>query len=554
MSEPRDLYDPVDAFRRQSSGSSSKTKEPLALHGKLILFSLTLQIIFLGWSMGGLRVWSVVTLFALNAIGFFLLFIPVSKQDPKLESSPGPTSHFKKLLTWPFFWLGLLFLLYIVAQNLNPAWEYTLSEDGNQWWLTGIQHIEGAPTGIVGPFDKMNGWRALMIFASGLMLVSVVWCGVTRREHLIYLLWVTVFSTTTMALIGLIQRFTHTQEMLWFIEKIPRYYFGTFTYKNHAGAFIGLNIAIALGLAAYYFRQSRRKFTKSSPYFFFLTLALVMATGVFYTNSRASIIVMACVSAFSFALFIYELLSYRTGYGTPWLSLSLTAITVAFAALLFSFLNIDHLEKRLKEVFDDMGHLEEGSLEEFSHSAKQRYHIYLATWEMVEDNRLWGWGAGGYRYYFPVYQQKYPEIHYFERMRWRRDNQTKERIKELQRYYWGVDYAHNDWLQYPAEIGFVGCGIGLLGCASLALSCISRWRRIRVWMVMCMIGCLGTLLHAFVDFVFQCPSILLLWILLPVIIVRYLHLSDRIMERRKQQLCQAEDEPRRLSLRPEAAD
>ena len=34
------------------------------------------------------------------------------------------------------FWLGLMFLLYILIQALNPAWEYVT--DGRSWWLRGV--------------------------------------------------------------------------------------------------------------------------------------------------------------------------------------------------------------------------------------------------------------------------------------------------------------------------------------------------------------------------------------------------------------------------------
>lgn len=556
MNEPLEHSDPVETFRRRTSRSSSVAKEPLSRRGRLILISLTVQIVFLGWSMGGLRVWSVITLFVLNAIGFLLLFIPLGNQEPSLDSPQRPLTQLLKLLSWPFFWCGLLFLLYTVIQNLNPAWEYTLREGRVLGWITGVEYIDWLPTGVIAPFETMNGWRALMIFASALMLVSTVWCGVTRRQHLIYLLWVSVLSTTSMVVVGLIQRFTHTREMLWFIENIPGYFFGTFTYKNHAGAFIGLNIAVALGLAVYYLRQSRRQLTKSSPYLFLVMLALLLVIGVFFSDSRAAMVVMVGVCSSTLILFIIAFLKHGSGRGSLLLGMILTLLGGAFAALLFSFLNLDRIEQRLAVVLDDVRQLEGGSPENFSHSTKQRYHIYLATWEMVKDNPWWGWGAGGYRYYFPAYQKKYPEIRYFERTRWLRDKQTGEKKRVPQRTYFNIEHAHSDWLQYPAEYGVVGCGIGLLGYATLIVSGLIRWRRIRIWMLVCMIGCGGTLIHGLVDFVFQCPSIVLLWILLPVVIVKYIHLSDRIMERQRQRQKQGEeaDVPRRLSLRPEPVE
>ena len=554
-SHPHPHSDPVEAFRRWGGQSSAASREPLPLRQKLILMNLTLQVVFLGWSVGGLHVWSVLTLCVLNTLGFLWLFVPLGQQNARLESPRGPVYYGKQLLKWPFFWCGLLFLAYVGVQNLNPAWQYTLSADGTQWWMTQIPHNARLPTGIIAPFAQMNGWRALMIFASALLLVCTVWCGVHRREHLIYLLWVSVLSTTIMVVVGLVQRFTQAPGILWLIENVPNYYFGTFSYKNHAGAFIGLNIAIALSLAMYHFRRSRRRSVQSSPHFFMIVTALVMATGLFYTDSRGSMVIIAAVLIGSCILFIFECLSSRPGHGSLWFGLILTTVCLGFGWFLFSFLNVENIEQRLNIVLDDLRQLEEGTTEDFSQSAKQRYYIYSATWEMVQDNPWWGWGAGAYRYYFPVYQQKYPQIYYWEVPRWRTNEKTKAREKFMQRRYWGVEHAHNDWLQYPAEFGYVGCGIGLLGILSLLVSGLRKWRRVRLWMLVGILGCVGTAAHALIDFVLQSPSILLLWILVPVIIVKYLHLSDRIMERqRERQQAEEEAPPLRLNLRAEAED
>lgn len=526
VSEARSRMDPVEAFRRQTGGGLSRRKEPLCLRDKLILASLTIQIAFLGWSMGGLRVWSVVALTILNVVGFILLFVPLGKKYAFFESPHGPWASIKRLLRWPFFWFSLLFLVYITIQNLNPAWEYTTSTDGKQWWLAQIPHNKSLPTGMAAPFEKMNGWRVFMVFASALMLVSTIWCGIKRRKHLLYLLWVSVVSTTIMVIVGLIQRFTGTNEILWFLGGVPNGFFGTFTYKNHAGAFIVLNIVLSFSLGIYYFCSIRHHSSKSSPQLFLFLLAVTMALGVFFTDSRGSMIVLFGVFLVTLLLWIVVIIKRKGIHVGSGLSFFLLASVIGFSVYLLTFLDLERIEHRLTIVLNDVLHLEQNSPEEFSNSAKRRYFLYIATWKMVCDNPLFGWGAGGYRYYFPVYQQQYPFIYYFDTVRWRRNSITNWPEKYVDRRYWGVDNAHCDWLQFSAEFGIVGCGFLVLGILSLLVQVMGNIGRVRPWMLVAFVGCIGTLAHSLIEFVFQCPSILLLWILIPVIVVKNLQLKE----------------------------
>jgi O-antigen ligase len=127
-----------------------------------------------------------------------------------------------------------------------------------------------------------------------------------------------------------------------------------------------------------------------------------------------------------------------------------------------------------------------------------------ATLDMAEDNLVCGWGAGCYRYYFPVYQVRYPELNC--------------KSDQGLRLYW--EHAHNDYVETLAEVGLVGVSLLALLLGGSAWLMI----RARVWenplALFATLGLVITALHSVVDFNFQNPAILLTWCaLVPAIIL-----------------------------------
>jgi O-antigen ligase len=140
-------------------------------------------------------------------------------------------------------------------------------------------------------------------------------------------------------------------------------------------------------------------------------------------------------------------------------------------------------------------------------SAKSRLVAAQATWEMAQGNLVTGWGAGSFRFYFPVYQVRYPEI----TMAWG------------QRLLW--EHAHDDYLELLAEVGAIGCGLLATGF----LLYIARLARLRAWRhpaaAVLLLGCLITMIHAGFDFPFFNPAILITWCALWPVMIRWLEIE-----------------------------
>jgi O-antigen ligase len=120
-----------------------------------------------------------------------------------------------------------------------------------------------------------------------------------------------------------------------------------------------------------------------------------------------------------------------------------------------------------------------------------------ATNEMWTERPLYGWGAGGFRFLFPKFQQTRPEILWNDQRR--------------KRGYLFWEYAHNDWIQISAEVGFVGLGLIGLG----VVTSLFGWFRRSGWKhplsIICIGGCITTIGHSRAEFLFYNPAIAMLW-------------------------------------------
>jgi O-antigen ligase len=127
-------------------------------------------------------------------------------------------------------------------------------------------------------------------------------------------------------------------------------------------------------------------------------------------------------------------------------------------------------------------------------SLESREWATQATWEMYKDFWLAGAGAGSFRFVFPVYQHRNPKL---VTNPWGG------------RQYW--EQAHNDILQFPAELGVIGTGLIVIGLAWWLLHLLRSFFWENALSVCVVGGLLMLLAYSWWDFPFQCPAILITW-------------------------------------------
>jgi len=495
---PRSDDSPLQAFR----GELRATTELHSLETGLLITTAVL-LCFMPWAFGAMQVWSQFVALGLSATSFTLALI-----NRHYRGHLAPQGDFKlimwpKLIRFPLFWLGLLFLAYILVQALNPAFTYTV--ENKRWWLEPTAHIAWLPTSVASPYADMNTWRMLVLYGALWLQVCALWVGLTRRVAVQTLFTVIVVNGAVFALLGILQKVTHAKHVLWVLKDInpTGIFFGTIIYKNHAGAYLALVLMLCTGLLYWHFARAERRMARTSPAPIFAFCAVLLGLSVMLTESRSATILLMIFTLVAFIGFILRCALTRSEGRSPWVITLLCAVFALFIGLGAYFLNTD-------EAFNRIGRLIEAGKKDSSVSS--RLIARQATWDMARDELVTGWGAGSYRHAFPKYQRQYPEITYAAgnkklRMRW--------------------EYAHNDYVQFIAEYGFLGAGM-LLAFIAIGVSHFVKQRAYqKPHLVFIALALVFTAAYAWVDFPFHNPAILFLWFISAALVGRWAELENR---------------------------
>lgn len=534
----------LSAFSSQPSARllehfrASKQRLPLHPLEKAVLTAVAIHLCFLPWALGTMHPWSQITSLVLSSLGLLIALIPRTYSgDHALSFGPparsmehgagssinhpqhpargshlqAPSSQLParsasyrlnplpRLLKFPIFWIGLALLGYIALQAYNPSWVWERNE--TSWWLRRVNDIEWLPTSIDAPFERFDIWRQFIIYASAWLTTCTAWIGFTRRRSLQLLLLSLVINGILLAIVGFAQRFMASNKFLFFMEwPVGHTAFASFIYRNHAGAYFALLTLVAVSLTIWTFTQGERTGRKSTPAGVLFFSAVLLTTAVLFSLSRgASLLMMIAWLAVAVWFWISQRRSPAAG-GTH---------RGVYAAVVLLFLGVIGFMVRevdysiIQERFE---HLIKNRDDPRIDSTPWRLTAHAAATEMLGDTWQRGIGAGGFRYLYPEYIKKHPEIY------------------AGGRFYW--EHAHSDWREIPIELGAVGSGLLLLG-AGWWLSVFSRSRA--VWhslAVPVLFGCGQTLAHAWFDFPFQNPAIVATWCALITVSARWIELDS----------------------------
>jgi O-antigen ligase len=469
---------------------------PLPMQEAVLVGVSTLNLLFLPWALGTMHVWSQVVSLGLSMAGFVVALLPRTDVDPTDRT-------LARLIRFPVFWAGLLALAYVAVQALNPSWRFVM--DAKSWWLVPVQHDPNLPSGVDAPFARSNCWRAMVIYGSAWMLLCSVWAGFLRRQSYRLMFSAVAVSAALLAFEGLIQQITATARIFW-LYRAPEaaQFMASFIYRNHAGAYFNLTLALAAGLAGWHWRRAQRKIESPGAAVAFGFATSMIGTAVIFSASRMSIVVLV-----AFTLVVALGPAIRALWGPverhrrrTWLGVALPLVCV---------LGIGVVSFEAKGVWERFATLEASRFAPL----RSRTLAREAAGDMLRDRWVFGWGAGCFRYGFPLYAQHYPEIYV---------------SGSGGRFYW--EHAHDDLLEIPVELG----AVGMIPIAASLVFAVWRILGARFWrnpLSLCAaVGCLLTLAHAWVDFVFQNPAVVATWAVILIGAIRWAELESAFERRR----------------------
>lgn len=491
---PSGFQPPGPSFAGRIGPRPGSKSPALSMREAVLVVVISIELIFLPWALGTMHAWSQIV-----SLGFSASALAVALSQPAAKPANRPLA---RLLRFPVFWCGILVLAYMAVQGLNPAWRFEMNS--KSWWLVPVAHIAHLPSGVEAPFSRSNPWRAVVILSPVWLLVCSIWVGFHRRLSFRLLAGAIVLSGALLSLVGLFEQITGTARIYWeYQAPITSQFFATFIYRNHAGAYFNLVVAMATGMAAWHLRRSQRRIEGPGMAIAYGFAAALIGIAVIFSSSRMSFVVMITFTLVVAVAAGVSPASEAVGHRhrRVWKIILFPAMCIV--AIGFVSFEATAVWQRIAALVANP-----------TITLQSRTIARQAAEEMFRDHWVLGWGAGCFRYGFPIYQQNYPEIY---------NGQSG-------RFYW--EHAHDDLLEFPLELGVLGT-IPIVVALGYAAWRAARVRVLRNPFSMCVVtGCVLTLVHAWVDFVFQNPAVTATWAVLLVSAVRWAELESSIDRRR----------------------
>lgn len=350
----------------------------------------------------------------------------------------------------------------------------------------------------------LNFTHKLCQITIGLILFLVVR---TRRQIRILISFL-VINSGIMAIIGIWQKLNYNPELnqleilgLWNAPE-PRYYFSSFTYKNHwcAYALIGLSSGIGL-LIRNYEKQGELFYKKLINFFLFIALLAVIIS-IPLSGSRSGILLMI-ITLLSVTILCMIHYSQRN-----WRKLSVIFILVTIG--IFSTLLLN--KKIHKNTTAEMINISKMQFNDFIEGKKPfRFILWRDLLTQIKDKPLFGHGFNSYKSINPIYQSS--EV---------RTRRRQLLVAAHNNYVPLTGFGHNDWLEKISEFGIFGL---MVTCPYFYLLYLRFTRTSSLSCKVILLGILSFLTYSFIDFPSQTPACLIFFSVLNGLVIKYSYLT-----------------------------
>ena len=317
-------------------------------------------------------------------------------------------------------------------------------------WLTGMTAYRHAT------------YSRLLLYISYGLLVFVITQTLRRTSQLENFAWVLCGYAALLASFSLVQGLAPNGKLYGFWK--PDYGghpYGPYVNHNHYAGLMEMLTPFLLVLAATRFTHGRRKIVVA-------VIAAVMAGTIFLCGSRGGMLAFALQ-----AVLLIVLLRPRQ---EDWKRHLLLGVGLAAVIGALVWIGGNELTQRLASIQSETQQELTGGV---------RLTIDRDCLRMWRERPLFGWGLGTFPVVYPQFRSFYTNFF--------------------------VNQAHNDYLQLLTETGLAGFAIAIW---FLVLTFRHAWAKLDNWTetvsglltVAALLGCVGILVHSFLDFNLQIPA------------------------------------------------
>ena len=440
----------------------------------LTLLHVGVLVVGVSWWFGGQSPGARQALLAWGSLGIILFFTAWGRLREAGGDPWQPLHHL-----WPL----AVFDLIVGIGCLNPSTATSLHQ-GEEMLAYITPRWPWLPSSALPALSFRELWQFNGIVLSCYNVLLVL----QRRRTLRRLLALMALNALALAVFGTFQKLTRADGLFFGLVDSPQsYFFSSFVYHNHWGAFTLLSLAVCLGLLFHQLRRSGHRDFWHSPAFMGGVAVVFLAATAPLSGSRSSTLLCALFILGATGHYLATVVRHRRERHESSTALIVVVVaTLALAAAAIAFLSRETMGRRLQDTIGQFGQLQTED------SANSRLRLYRDTWAMAQARPLFGWGLETYGHVFMIY-----------------NSAPDPGVGSWKPYY---EEAHNDWLQALAEVGFAGTAL------LLALG-LAPWRGVRRAHLASSIprylaiGCALVLLYAWVEFPFANPAVMVaFWI------------------------------------------
>lgn len=379
----------------------------------------------------------------------------------------------------PHLGLSIFFnLKNIYLQNFGNTPSPSLNVIEKYEKLIEVKSFKWIPQSIISSVAIITDYIHITI---SLILIYLCYLSFNSRKIIRRVFLLVFVSSGALALVGIYQKINYLptedgKEILgiWDTPE-PRYFYSTFTYKNHWSCFAILCISVGFAFLTRHIRASGKSLLRSNflPIVGFILCLLIIS--IIHSGSRSGILIFIL-------LFLAIAYFNKTRKSFKFVTLFFLIITCIFIFNLSKGSSTDmkiNTQQQIEGIFN-------GEL-------PLRVYLWSDLLKQISDKTFWGHGFNSYRSINPIYQ-----------------SQEVLSMRNL-----GVEYAHvpytplighghNDWLELISEIGWFGFSIVLLPGLLLTLREILTSNS--NFSLILFLGILSYILFSVIDFPIRTPA------------------------------------------------
>ncbi len=453
-------------YERGVSGRPPSHQTSLGLLEIITLVHVAALVIFGSWAFGGNTDWARTLLSWLASLGGLITLTALL--NPRKDGSPLP---FRWL--WPLAAVNLL----VLASAFNPSFREVMN--GSESLFVQTASNPRWPSSARPLLSNLQLWFFDGVYLSCFNLALVV----RQRRALRGLLMVLSLNAVALAIFGTVQKLVGATGLYFGLQKTPQgYFFSTFFYHNHWGAFIVLTTAACLGLIFHYVRRRDTRDFWHSPAATGLVALVLLAVSVPLSGSRSCSLLMLLLLGIGFSHWIFRLIKRRHAYNESIaVPLALGVVALAVAGAFAYDIGRPMIDRRFVQTQSEVATMRAAG------TIGDRPRLYRDTWHMAQEKPWFGWGMASYPTVFFLF-----------------NSQHISPTQGLQTYYHD---AHSDWLQSVAEHGYVGTALLAL-CGLVPLYYRRRALTQSPLTLYLLAGCGLLLLYAWIEFPFGNGSVI----------------------------------------------